>query len=105
VGSSQTAQLGQALLAKNGTLVIVGLFGGEMSVPTHFFPLRNATIRGSYTGSLGELRDLLALVREKGVRPLPVHCHAMDDVPRLLEEMRQGRVVGRAVVLPAGVDA
>ncbi|HEV7589171.1 MAG TPA: alcohol dehydrogenase [Longimicrobium sp.] len=100
VGSSQTAALGQAVLAKNGTLVIVGLFGGEMTVPTHFFPLRNATIRGSYTGSLRELRELLALVRERGVRPVPVACHALEEVPRILEEMRQGRVVGRAVVVP-----
>ena len=82
----------------------MGLFGGEMTVPTHFFPLRNATIRGSYTGTLRELRELLALVRERGVRPLPVACHPMEDVPRILEDMRQGRVVGRAVVVP-GAEA
>jgi propanol-preferring alcohol dehydrogenase len=101
VGSSQTASFGQGVLAKNGTLVIVGLFGGEITVPTHFFPLRNATIRGSYTGSLQELRELLALVRERRVRPLPVACHPLEEVPRILEEMRQGRVVGRAVVVPS----
>jgi D-arabinose 1-dehydrogenase-like Zn-dependent alcohol dehydrogenase len=105
VGSSGTVELGQAVLAKNGTLVIVGLFGGEITVPTHFFPLRNATIRGSYTGSLRELRELLALVRERGVRPLPVACRPMDDVGRIFEEMRQGRVVGRAVVVPSAEDA
>jgi propanol-preferring alcohol dehydrogenase len=101
VGSAQTVSFGQGVLAKNGTLVIVGLFGGEMTVPTQFFPLRNATIRGSYTGSLQELRELLALVRDHGVRPLPVACHPMEAVPRILEEMRQGRVVGRAVVVPS----
>lgn len=100
VGSSATTALGLGVLAKNGTLVLVGLFGGEMTLPTQFLPLRNASIRGSYTGSLAELRELLALVRARGVRPLPVACHPMDDVPRILEEMRQGRVVGRAVVVP-----
>jgi len=105
VGSTQTASMGQALLAKNGTLIIVGLFGGEMRVPTHFFPLRNATIRGSYTGSLEELRELLTLVREHGVRPLPVACHPVDAVPHILEEMRQGRVIGRAVVVPGAGPA
>lgn len=105
VGSSQTVSLGQAVLAKNGTLVIVGLFGGEMTMPTQFLPLRNATIRGSYTGSLAELRELLALVQERGVRPLPVACHPMDDVPRILDDMRRGQVVGRAVVVPGEVPA
>ena len=100
VGSGSTVSLGQAVLAKNGTLIIVGLFGGEITLPTHFFPLRNATIRGSYTGTLRELRELLALVRERGVRPLPVACHPMEQVPHILEEMRRGRVVGRAVVVP-----
>ena len=100
VGSTQTVALGQAVLAKNGTLVIVGLFGGEMTMPSQFLPLRNATIRGSYTGSLRELRELLALVREHAVRPLPVACHPMEEVPRILDEMRRGRVVGRAVVVP-----
>ncbi|HEV2149460.1 MAG TPA: alcohol dehydrogenase [Longimicrobiaceae bacterium] len=101
VGSSETAALGQGVLAKNGTLVIVGLFGGELAVPTHFFPLRNATIRGSYTGSLQELRALLEMVREQALPPLPVACHPMEEVPRLLQEMREGRVLGRAVVTPA----
>ncbi|HYH83522.1 MAG TPA: alcohol dehydrogenase [Longimicrobium sp.] len=101
VGSSQTVALGQAVLAKNGTLVIVGLFGGEITVPTHFFPLRNATIRGSYTGGLAELRELMALVRDAGLRPVPVACRAMEEVPRILEEMRRGELVGRAVVVPA----
>jgi alcohol dehydrogenase, propanol-preferring len=100
VGSSQTAELGQAVLAKNGTLVIVGLFGGEITVPTQFFPLRNATIRGSYTGSLSELRELLALVRDRQLRPVPVACHAMEEVPRILQAMREGAIVGRAVVVP-----
>ncbi len=100
VGISETASLGQALLGKNGTLVIVGLFGGELIVPTHFFPLKNATIRGSYTGSLQELRELLAIIRERELPPLPVACHPMGEVSRILEEMREGRVVGRAVVLP-----
>ncbi|HET7460057.1 MAG TPA: alcohol dehydrogenase [Longimicrobium sp.] len=100
VGSGETASLGHALLAKNGTLVLVGLFGGEMTIATHLLPLRNQSIRGSYTGSLRELRELLALVREHSVRPLPVACHPMDHVPRILDEMRQGRVIGRAVVVP-----
>jgi D-arabinose 1-dehydrogenase-like Zn-dependent alcohol dehydrogenase len=100
VGTSETASLAQTMLAKNGTLVIVGLFGGELTVPTHFFPLRNATVRGSYTGGVGELRALLRLVQDRALAPLPLACRPMGEVPRILEEMRAGRVVGRVVVAP-----
>jgi propanol-preferring alcohol dehydrogenase len=100
VGSGETASLGLATLAKNGTLILVGLFGGEMTVTTHILPLRNQAIRGSYTGSLRELRELMELVRSHDLRPMPVACRPMSDVPRIFTEMKEGRVVGRAVVVP-----
>jgi alcohol dehydrogenase, propanol-preferring len=100
VGMSQTAALGYSVLAKNGMLVMVGLFGGELTVPTPAVPLRNLTLRGSYTGSLAELRELIALVRERKLRPLPVACHPLGAAQQLLEDIREGRIVGRAVVRP-----
>ncbi len=103
VGSTQTAELGFSVLAKNGTLVVVGLFGGELTLPLPTLPMKNAVIRGSYTGSLAELKDLVSLAQERGLQPLPVACHPLEATPRILEEIREGRIVGRAVVQPAGV--
>ena len=68
VGASATAQARLDLLAKGGKLVIVGLFGGELTVPLPPIPMRAVTIQGSYVGSLAELKDLMALVnRAKAV--------------------------------------
>ena len=102
VGMTQTAELGYSILAKNGALIVVGLFGGELTLPLPSLPFKNVTVRGSYTGSLTELRELISLVREKGLQPLPVACHPLEETPHLLEQIREGRIVGRAVVQPAG---
>jgi alcohol dehydrogenase, propanol-preferring len=100
VGSSPTAALGFSLLAKNGVLILVGLFGGELTIPTPALPLKNVTLRGSYTGSLAELRDLMQLVRTRNLPRVPIECMPMDQVQGALERIRTGQLVGRAVVTP-----
>lgn len=100
VGNADTAGLGFSLLAKNGTLVIVGLFGGELSIPIPPIALRNLTIRGSYTGSLAELRELMEIARRGTLRPLPVTCHPLDEAGDILHRIHRGEVVGRAVLRP-----
>lgn len=100
VGTADTAGLGFSLLAKNGTLVIVGLFGGELTVPIPSIALKNLTIRGSYTGSLAELRELVDIAKRGTLKPLPVTCHPIGDAGDILHRIRDGQVVGRAVLRP-----
>jgi D-arabinose 1-dehydrogenase-like Zn-dependent alcohol dehydrogenase len=101
VGASRTAQLGLDSLRKGGKLIIVGLFGGDITVPTPSFPLRAITIQGSYVGSLTEMAELLDLVQRKGVPDLPVGTRPLAAVNDALEELKSGRVVGRLVLTPA----
>ena len=101
VGASRTAQLGLDSLRKGGKLIIVGLFGGDITVPTPSFPLRAITIQGSYVGSLNEMAELLDLVQRKGVPDLPVGTRPLAAVNDALEELKRGKVVGRLVLTPA----
>ncbi len=58
------------------------------------------TIQGSYVGNLAELGELLDLVRRKSVPPIPVTRRRLDEANRTLEDLRQGSLVGRAVLTP-----
>ena len=102
VGASRTVQLALDSIAKGGKLIIVGLFGGDITVPTPSFPLRAITIQGSYVGSLTEMAELLDLVRRKGAPDLPVGTRPLAAVNEALNELRTGKVVGRLVLTPAG---
>jgi alcohol dehydrogenase, propanol-preferring len=101
VGSSDTARLGVDSLTKGGKLIIVGLFGGDMVTSTPYFPLRAMTIQGSYVGSLPEMRELLELVRRTGAPSVPLRTRPLDDVQAALNDLRDGKVVGRVVLTPA----
>jgi alcohol dehydrogenase, propanol-preferring len=102
VGASDTARLGVDSLTKGGKLIVVGLFGGDITMSTPFFPLRAMTIQGSYVGSLAEMGELLALVRRTGAPPIPLRTRPLEDVNAALSDLNAGKVVGRVVLTPAG---
>lgn len=99
VGSPTSTQLGFNALTKGGTLVIVGLFGGAATWSLAFIPMRAIRIQGSYTGSLGELKALLELVKTGKVKPIPVTQHPLSAASEVLSALHDGKVIGRAVLV------
>src|SRR5262245_2504640 len=100
VGSSQSARLGVDCLIKGGKYIIVGLYGGDLTVALPPMPMRALTIQGSYVGSLPEMTELIDLVRRTGLPPVPVKTRPVDDVNAVLSELRAGKVIGRVVLTP-----
>lgn len=104
VGSSRTVQLALDSIGKGGQVIVVGFFGGAVTVPTPFLPLRAMTLRGSYVGSLNEMAELLALVRRKGAPDLPISTRPLAAVNEALNQLKAGKVVGRLILTSAGDD-
>ncbi len=100
VGSPATAALGFNALAKGGKLIMVGLFGGSAPWALPLIPMKAATIEGSYTGNLAELKELLELARNGAVLPIPIGRRHLHEATATLEDLRHGRIVGRVVMTP-----
>jgi alcohol dehydrogenase, propanol-preferring len=100
VGATPTARLGIDAIARGGKYVIVGLFGGDITLSLPLLPMRAITIQGSYVGSLAEIKELMALVATGKVPPMPVSERPLDEANAVLDELRAGRVTGRAVLRP-----
>jgi len=101
VGSSSTARIGIDSLIKGGKLIIVGLYGGDITVSLPPFPMRAIAVQGSYTGSLTEIGELIDLVKRTGLPPVPVRTRPLDDVNDVLSDLRAGKIIGRVVLTPA----
>ncbi len=98
VGSSRTFEFANAVVGKGGKIIIVGLFGGSATLQLPLIPMRSISIGGSYVGSLAELRELVALA-QKGVLPaLPLSARKLSEVQNVLDELRAGKVTGRAIL-------
>lgn len=98
VGGSQTAELAIAALRKGGRLILVGLYGGVISLSLVTTILRAVTIQGSHLGSLSELKAVVGLARQRKLRPIPIHTRPLSEISRALDELKAGAIVGRVVV-------
>lgn len=102
VGSSDTVKLAvDSLVPKGGKVIVVGLFGGDITISTPFFPMRAMTIQGSYVGSLPEMKELLDLVSRTGAPPVPISTRPLDEANAALNDLKAGKVVGRVVLTTA----
>jgi D-arabinose 1-dehydrogenase-like Zn-dependent alcohol dehydrogenase len=100
VGSGASLAFAHGPVTKGGAAIIVGLFGGGFSIPVPMFPLRALTVMGSYVGSLAEAHEMLALVKAGRVAPIPVELRALASADRALDDLRQGKIIGRVVLTP-----
>ena len=100
VGSSHSARIGYDSLIKGGKYVVVGLFGGDLTISLPQIPMRALTIQGSYVGSVPETAELMELVRRTGLPPVPVSARPLKDVNAVMEQLRTGKVTGRVVLTP-----
>ena len=102
VGAAATVGFAMKTVAKGGTIVIVGLFGGSLPVSTALLPMRNLTLRGSYVGTLPEMRELLALMQRHDAAPVQLSSRPMNQINEMLIDLRNGRITGRVVATVDG---
>jgi D-arabinose 1-dehydrogenase-like Zn-dependent alcohol dehydrogenase len=100
VGSDKSLAFAHGPVAKGGAAIVVGLFGGGFTLPVPMFPLRALTVTGSYVGSMAEAREMLDLVKAGKVAPIPVQTRPLDQTSRSLDDLREGKIVGRVVITP-----
>ena len=100
VNNDQTASAAFDMLAKGGRMVQVGLFGGEVTIPTALLTLKMLTIEGSFVGTLSELHKVVELAQQGKAPHIPVVDANLDlaGVTHSLDRLSSGGVTGRIVL-------
>jgi D-arabinose 1-dehydrogenase-like Zn-dependent alcohol dehydrogenase len=100
VNNDQTASASFDMLAKGGRMVQVGLFGGEVTIPTALLAVKMLTIEGSFVGTLPELHEVVELAKPGGVPRIPISDASLDleGVTNSLDRLTAGGVTGRIVL-------
>ncbi|HZU05630.1 MAG TPA: zinc-binding dehydrogenase [Chloroflexota bacterium] len=105
VASAETMDQAVRLLRRRGRLVFIGYGADAFTVNPLLLVLREAQVLGSVGNTLEELREAVALAASGKVRPIVTERLPLEEVNRALAALREGRVVGRAVLLPNGPAA
>ena len=99
VNTSDTARTGMDALAKGGRLVLVGVAGGEITLSLAGMIFRAQGVLGSNTGTVADLRDVVALARSGKLAATPVQEFPKDAANDALMKLERGEITGRAVLV------
>lgn len=96
-GNLDSPNLGISMLAKGGTLSIVGALG-DLQINTLAAVVKEISIVFNIVGNHHELATL-ASMSAKGLRS-PYVVYPLDDAHRAIDDLRNGRLSGRAILVP-----
>ncbi len=85
------------LVRRKGTISLVGLPPGEFPTPIFDVVLKRITLRGSIVGTRKDLAEAIQFAAEGKVKA-HIHKAKLDDINRVLADLKAGRVDGRVVV-------
>jgi propanol-preferring alcohol dehydrogenase len=100
VNAPPTVKMDLSIIRKRGNLILVGLFGGSVELPLVSIPLKAITIQGAYTGNYNDMLELIDLAQRGVINPMVSKHYTLDEVNTALEDLKNRKIIGRAVINP-----
>jgi len=104
VNNTKTAKAAFESLAKGGKLVLLGVGGGEFEMSLAGMVFLARSVIASQTGTLQDLKDVVALAQSGKLKPIPIEHMHFDDANEAILRLKEGKVTGRLVLEHPGVD-
>jgi NAD+-dependent secondary alcohol dehydrogenase Adh1 len=98
VGTDSTHSSSMEMLARAGTYSVVG-YGGNLPLTSMGLVVEEKAVLGNLVGSWTDLHEVIQL-QAAGRVELRVETHPLDAINDVLDKLRDGAVVGRAVLVP-----
>ena len=85
-------------------MVCAGLIGTQ--IKTTLFPLvgREYSIQSSFWGNYNELREVIELAKKKGLIKHYIEKFHLSGANDAVDRLREGKILGRAVLVPETVQ-
>jgi len=98
VGENGSTAEGLAMTRRAGDYHVVG-YGENVDVPTIDLVSAEKNVIGNLVGSYNDLSDLMALAG-RGAVTLHTQKYPLDDFQKAIDDLDNGRVRGRAILIP-----
>ena len=100
VNAPPTVKMDLSLIRKRGNIILVGLFGGSVELSLVSVPLKAITIQGAYTGNYNDMIELIKLAQRGVINPIVSKHYKLDDANTALDDLKNRKIIGRAVINP-----
>lgn len=98
VGVQPTLDLAVQIVGRNSHLTVVGVGGGTIALSQMTLPF-GCSVCTPLWGSRAELLEVIALARSGRIH-VDAQYFPIEAGPQVLQDLREGRVMGRAVLVP-----
>lgn len=100
VGRKETLSLGRTMLGVGGRYVAVA--GGSEAIEVTATDIMEGgrAFLGSFSSTIADLARTLALAEAGKLKPVVTRQESLENAATVLEDLRLGRIVGRAVLTP-----
>jgi NAD+-dependent secondary alcohol dehydrogenase Adh1 len=98
VGTDSTHASSMEMLARAGTFSVIG-YGGDLPLTSMGLVVDEKSVVGNLVGSWSDLYELIQL-HAAGRVTLRVETHPLDAINDVLDKLRAGGILGRAVLVP-----
>jgi NAD+-dependent secondary alcohol dehydrogenase Adh1 len=99
VGTDATHASSMEMLARAGTFSVIG-YGGDLPLTSMGLVVDEKSVVGNLVGSWSDLYELIQL-HAAGRVTLRVETHPLDAINDVLDKLRAGGILGRAVLVPS----
>lgn len=99
VGTEDSVYRLTELIAPDTAVVVVGLEGKRLAIPTFESVVYNKKILGSNYGTINDLEDVVKLARSGKIKAV-ITKRPLEEINEAFKDLDEGRVEGRQVIIP-----
>lgn len=100
VNNSETAKMAFRMLHRGGRQIFVGVYGGELTIPTSFMVGGSFRLIGSFMGTRRHLMELISLCRRGIIKPVISSRFRLEEANEAFDKLERGEIEGRAILRP-----
>jgi len=100
VSAPKTLENSLQVLRQGGRLIVIGALTKPFKVNPLDLLRNRIQIHGEGSCARWEIEELVELVKAGKVKPVVSKTYPLEDLNKALEELRQGQILGRAVIKP-----
>src|SRR2546426_777283 len=104
VGTKATFDLGRSVLGSGGRFVAVAPGSEAVSVTANDLIDGGKSYLGAYSSTMADLARVIALAEAGRLRPVVTRKAPLSEAATVLNALRDGKIVGRAVLFPGPME-
>src|SRR2546425_396561 len=104
VGTKATFDLGRSVLGSGGRFVAVAPGSEAISVAANDLIDGGKSYLGAYSSTMADLARVIALAEAGRLRPVVTRKARLSEAATVLNDLRDGKIVGRAVLFPGPME-